>query len=327
MDIQSVNALAKIEIPWVTGPASEIIEWIQVRVALTNDVDLVGYVAYRIGNNDFVTLQNSTCYDTLPTQLEVYSIPPIDSILVTELYDFDTVVSPFSPLPPAVMGSFSLHVGTSGGTSGEVTGATIDLVPNNIELCIDTEQVDDNLCTDTTSPIPFFNPIDGESYVPIFTDGTIRTIQIKIPESGMLSIDTNGDQQIDRQVSLERYVSITHLNPETLNLTNLAAGAQIGEMCNGTAQQVETDCDLRPDAPNHVAVELRVREVDSENTIELYIYLTRNLAIDEDQAADIVEREILGLLAHPLCLFDQWMPNVNEIARATPSLGTCSGAN
>src|SRR5690606_846881 len=186
--------------------------------------------------------------------------------------------------PPAVMGACELHTGSVNPCAPDTTGATIDLIPRNTELCIDTAD-DLDTCDPGTGAnpqeIPIYSPADGCAII----DSTGYTVQINIDK-----VDCSQPQNVlgDKEIVL------THLQPNPAPLQSgsalstgayvqINAGELVGYLC--TNDDAGTTCGVFGGAPTHLAFQLRS-------------YQGSFFQQERD--------DVLGFLAIPRCLYDDW---------------------
>lgn len=275
LTVASMDILASAGvIPWV----SSTIEWYQVRI--NNQ-----YVVYV----DKASLGLQCTLTTLPIPLRDSPPPPVSTLVI--FASVSPIVSVFrNNLSPATMGTCGLHFGTSLDCSQP--GATLDIVPRNLELCIDTAN-NRSLCNNSDVPVyspvnacgilfddPFDNPDSGKSII-LNIDRLIRDASCQndsIP-------DATGD----------RYITITHLIPNpgslssgevlsTSNWVKVITSDMIGNLCKDI--NAVSLCKVRPGAPTHLAFQLTSRNANGTSKQEI--------------------TDVLGFLAKPDCLYDNW---------------------
>ncbi|MBX3065970.1 MAG: hypothetical protein KF726_23530, partial [Anaerolineae bacterium] len=218
--------------------------------------------------------------------------------------------SPAPKIAPAVMGSCFMHDGSTGGTPcAPNTGfSTIDLVPRNVELCLDAKvngslgQCDPD-ATLVPNGIPLYSPVSGCMF---YTAGNHLVIEFS----------PTGDSYLDNcQSSLishsgDRFqVTFTHLKSTytTQAWQSVQAGQLIGFFCNKNEwTNSHTLCrgpvSLDPTAPQHLAVHLFKSKTGyiSDPLLEL-------------------PNDVRAFFSRPHCMFDVWKYTHGA---STPSLQT-----
>jgi hypothetical protein len=192
--------------------------------------------------------------------------------------------------PPATMGNLGLH----DGVQTRRPGATLDIVPANVELCIDSE-INFVPC-DSVQLIPVFSPVSGCGLLGLGQRGQLDTIQINID---LLNGGTCGQ----RQSNNDRVIYLTHVRYQGFSLasgnsldTNLwrpvQLGEQLGVLCNSTTATklvIENGCNV--DNANHTHLAFQLGQVSysaSGNRIQR-------------------SGDVLAFLAYPTCLYDRWV--------------------
>ncbi len=187
-------------------------------------------------------------------------------------------------VPSSVMGICGLHNGTVHPCIGTL-GSTLDIVPRSVELCIDTRAT------------PFYNECDQahQQQIPVYApvSGCVEKFRDKT-----IGINIDCDN-VPPGLPGSRDINFAHILP-VQGLSDhmpISAGQLIGYLCpNGNHDKV-TKCNIDSDStPTHLAVDFRYKIVSNGTT-------TFQDITDPNQA----QIEVLGTLALPSCLYDDWV--------------------
>jgi len=215
----------------------------------------------------------------------------------------------YNQIPPARMGSFGLHFGPD---PLQGFGTTLDIVPVNSELCIDTQTLaTQSICDPPATPpsissrIPVYSPVTGCALY----NTTAKQIEISLTlnSSGALdctaSIETN-----DRQIIMT-HVTVP-LVPSNGNRVLVQAGQQVASLCRHNERSLV--CGItNPMVQNHLAYQPRLWNPGTIPT-------NGNLGSQTD-----ITREVIGVLVQPYCLYDTWAsgPGQSPATPSTPIVG------
>jgi hypothetical protein len=201
-------------------------------------------------------------------------------------FDLPDVSSPFGEYPPAVVGSYRFY-----------DGKTLDLVPSELEDCVDTSPVDKQECysalqtqlLQTPQPqlvlentgIPVYAPVAGCAFL---LPDTITIVLIVNCEQN-ISFETSDGAPIKGR----REVMLTHLDPQTTKHistsgTKVDPSEYLGSLC---LMSDKASCNIITDLPPYLSMKLRI-----------------NTGLDYFAATN---EEILAFLAQPKCLYDQFL--------------------
>lgn len=269
--ISSIQAIAYVgAIDWVDPD----VDWIQVQMT-TGIGNLKGYM-------ERTDVNGNAKLSLAPCNLGALPIPTPDPLPTATLDAFagvSPILSVFDGLQsPATMGSFGLYLGTN----PSQPGATLDIVPRNMELCIDTTGTNQlGLCDTATEP-PVYSPVNGCAIDTGTSDNTVEiNIDLYIRDSTCTSGQASGDLQ----------VVITHIvidsSIPTTNRVPVTAGDPLGYLCDAaTALSV---CGVATSAtPTHVAFQLRTLLFPGPSIQEIN---------------DVIP--FLGI-SEPYCVYDEW---------------------
>jgi hypothetical protein len=306
--IQSIVQVADIGvIPWI----HPTMRWIQVKITgLGFTGPLYGYMNKTDANGAPVLDVEASCNTApnLPTpEIPMPTAPPSSLVMPTMASIFGGTPG---PIAPAVMGGCFLHDGSTLPCGPNTSWSTIDLIPRNIELCIDTRdgtrlgQCDPDT-TQAPNGIPVFSPVAGCMF---YTAG--KNFVIEFSPTGQAYLNScNGSTILAYQGS--RYqVSLTHLKPFNPSLLQqwypVSAGELIGYLCRKTEWsnsnlQCKGPASLDPLAPQHLAVHLFEAKTG---------YIT--------DVKNELPGDIRRFLAKPYCFFDRW----KQSNGSTPQLQT-----
>jgi hypothetical protein len=193
------------------------------------------------------------------------------------------------------MGNCGLHVGTN---CLDTSGSTLDIVPQNMELCIDTSGNRIN-CADILIPV----------VAPVTACGFLSNQPDDTPDSGdtiILNIDLlarNSTCNDGSRAQDDREIAITHIIPNSNTLVSggvlntgdwvkVITGELIGNLCKES--DAVSVCKVNNDpilgsAPTHVAFQLRRVNFSNPPTY-----------------TSPVQGDVSGVLAIPRCLYDTW---------------------
>ena len=282
--INSIEAIGFVGIiPWVHATSP----WLQIRVHAVNGSSVYIFKGY---------VQQSAVSVKSPCVASNLPLPPHDPGLPVVIpVQFN--LSPRMPLfngnqAPAGMGSCGLHVGANNPCSPNDGGTTLDVVPRNIELCIDSQPLSLlNTCDPTASTgvrVPVFAPVGGCATF----DATTHAIEInpdRVDHSTNPPTCESGASNGDHEVILTHVVNKMGTTQKIVN-----AGDLVGEICRNSEKST---CGITGSNPTHLAFQLRLFPPGPING---------NLTD--------VRREVLGFLAIPYCVYDNWRDN-----HATPT--------
>jgi hypothetical protein len=268
--IQTIVAVARVgAVSWV----DQSTDWIQVQLigtSISNSPVLTGYISSAFVDSD------ANCMQTLPipSQGIANRVNPVQ-------FNIFNVASLFNGYqPPSYMGSCGLHDKTNC-VSG--SGATLDIVPRNVEMCFDTR---------TVERLSECNP--GSQ------GGTPSNMEIPIyaPAAGCANFDENSSTVVididrvnctDPPLDTNREIVITHIKGGFSGYVN--PGVQIGTMCRYENRQIcgiDTDPSQTQNTPSHIAFQLRLRNLTKPTN---------------------AFQEVIGFLARPNCIYDDWIFN------------------
>lgn len=285
-------------IPWVSITT---IYWIQVEITTSEAGMLTGYLPIKNLNTQAYTCPQSSLSTPTPDPgmptagLVEFAIHPPTA----NLFDSDQ--------PPAVMGECRIHVGTD---CGDRTGSTIDVVPRNMELCIDSHPLNDLSECDPPSErrVPIYAPVSGCAYY--FDDSNDE------PPSIIIRYRPSGNQDCGSfNEPNDLNAVFTHIFPDPnipdVEITGrllITSGTRIGWLCRDDDLPTPTPCGVNeepdnPIVPTHLAVQTQ-RRVGS---------VLQQTPLD-----------ILGFLARPgRCVYDDWMSNHPNPLRQTNPVRAC----
>jgi hypothetical protein len=183
------------------------------------------------------------------------------------------------------MGTFGLH----DGLNPSLPGATVDIVPRNIELCLDTSLANElNECDPSAAQrIPIYAPTDGCAiYQDIEDDPQTPTVNENQPPTISIRIDHTDDCEANVSND-DRFVVLSHVvEPEVPDNTRVlvSAGELLGYMCL-SSEAFSQNCEVNTaTTPTHLA------------------FQTQYWSGGPQQASD----DILGYVAIPRCVYDDW---------------------
>jgi hypothetical protein len=190
-------------------------------------------------------------------------------------------------LPVSYMGVCGYHRSDCPG----VFGSTIDLVPRNMELCIDTRA------------FALFDECDGA--------GGQRRIKVYAPLPGKIEHMPDGTFAIDIDygtppsgLTYTRQLHFTHIDPGTRLRSgkDVAAGEYIGSLCLNSGATKVTVCKIKEEAvPTHLAFKLRVKKFSP-------------IVYEDIPNPDV---EVPNFLDKPSCLFNDWVNSAGTPTRAS----------
>ena len=273
LEVSSLEVVASPgQIPWISSE-----NWIQV---LINTYEQ-GTPSTTYQFNGFLNMSHVE----LGCTLQGIGLPlPDSSLPIVSPVIFD--IAPRSSIFDinvfnAKMGSLGLHDGANINNDG----ATLDIVPSNIELCIDTDPTLTN-CDPVSGKIPVYAPVGGCA----IWDATTNTIEINIDR-----VDESGVEPVCEVAGEtgDRIVTITHLENGLSNVSTVVSpGDQIGELCLHNDRVTACGVINAPTNPTHLAIQVRLLGSPAP-----YRGLGNNM---QD-----VETEVVGFLASP-ALYDLW---------------------
>ncbi len=285
-------------IPWLSSTAYQ---WYQVSVTVGQGSlghPFVGYIAYDSAHPIFV----SDCGTKYPNPQsmplpQVYPQSVAQVTYVPATFAVSGVVSLFGTnMPPANVGAYGFHSGGSFGTPVAIgTGASFDVVPRNIEYCIDSGEAK-SLCDPSAGTrIQVFAPVPG--CVTVFNTTHIV----------LIDLDCNPGANTPTPAA-HRYISLTHLT--SLQNTNGTPGQLVGYMCSAT--EMPTSCAIATDNIVHVAFNMYQQVVPGNGT---FTPIPQTL----------VPGEVLGILAQPGCTYNDFGTPANNtpVRLYTPMFAAC----
>jgi hypothetical protein len=292
----TVNAIDLIARVGVIGWVDPDIQWYQVRIfgdAGGTPTILTGYM--QSTNTAGGLMLNIVCTGatTLPAPAPDPGMPSAGLNLFADRPPQARLFN--ANQSPSTMGTCGIHVGVSLPCSPDPSGSTIDVVPRNTELCIDSRTSnrliecnpgwsnpsDPNL-NPSPSRIPVYAPRDGCAifYDPPPTDQ---------PPSIIIRIDrynTQADCNTDAQAN-DRFIVLTHIIPEGITAANrlkISAGTLVGYIC--LSNEARSICQVFDDnTPTHLAF--------------LVVIWNGSQYVQ-------APNDILGYLARQGCLYDDW---------------------
>ncbi len=296
LDIFRIDIIGYLGVvPWV----SPTIEWVQIQIYL--QINQVPYSQLLYGYMNVRDLLPNCSYTSLPFLRESLPSVSLDRFAgVTPVAIFDNFQS------PATMGSFGRHYGFD---PSRGDGATIDVVPRNIELCIDTSNAANlNLCDPpigVTSPrIPIYAPVQSCAiYLDVEDNPATTNIDENQPPTIYLRIDNTQNCSAGANNG-NRIIALSHVVQPTVPSNNrilVNAGQLLGYMCLST-EAFSSSCEVRTaTTPTHLAYQTQYY----------------NGAVVEQAINDVQ-----GMLVRPYCLYDNWFYSPgNPQLQTTPVQG------
>jgi hypothetical protein len=191
------------------------------------------------------------------------------------------------------MGNLGLH----DGVQTRRPGATLDIVPANVELCIDSEA--NFAACDSAHLIPVFSPVDACGYLGYGQNEQLDTVILNIdflsPDGTCRQIPQNNDRII--LLTHVRYSGFTLAHGGSLDRARwrrVQRGEQIGVLCNSvTATEMVDDggCNVIANNQTHLAFQLRHTTFPTPTP----------------RGA-----EVLAFLGVSECLYDRWTSGLNN---------------
>jgi hypothetical protein len=264
------------------------IEWVEVQIPNTLTK---GYVGLRDGST--VLAQTSCNAASLPAPSKPnYPKVSAGDFAFTPAYPIFGRTTSGYDIPAAYMGACGLH--RTYCDSGD--GSKVDLVPSNLEFCIDTRNRNNlDQCDSLLSrPIPVYAPIDG--VLKTFADKTFAVEMIE----PIIIINNNVATEVYRQVHFTHAI----LNSNLSEGTPVTAGSLLGYLCKNSDKD---KCKIAKDVPTHLALQLRYRPKNSVTSIQLYA--------PANQA-------VIGFVAQPTCLENTWTDNGGGVPNRNPNTST-----
>lgn len=290
------RTITRVKIAWPQGSAN--IGYVALRDSLkySQDGDYLqhDYPSTDVYDPNGCPLPQPTATPTLPPSPTPTASPTLDPSIPLHSpgrfadpppTDGVEIKSVFNDQAPAVMGICYIHNGSNNPCVPDPAYSTVDVVPREMEQCIDTStetQLVDCDPVGSSVGIPVYAPFDGDAYrvradiiVLAYRHDTFSTYQN--PDLG------------------RREISLTHLDPATLSSIPLGnqvgvhymAGDLIGNLCRDSNK---SDCQIAfSDEGVHAAIDIR--------------FYNPNITPPHTPAANA---EVLGFLASPGCLFDDW---------------------
>jgi len=286
-------------IPWVDST----IKWVQVALPLTYSGGSTTLYVFIDGR----TILTDCSYESLnlipngglPHIAPATFAAPVIAGGPTPVYyspfgrgaNLTTTPVAFNQLPPAHMGSYGLHYGPTPPTPG----TTLDVVPVNIELCIDTDSTQAN-CNPSQGGvrIPIYAPVSGCAVY----DSASHTIIINIDQVASSGQPDCGQTRLNN----DREVILTHLRDSIVGnqaFLEVRAGQPIANLCR--SDELNT-CGIAAGVPTHLAFQLNMRGANP-------------VPFGGLGSSQQVYQEVLGTLARQFCLYDGWYLNLG----ATPA--------
>jgi hypothetical protein len=286
--IATARALAKLGvITWVNPTAV----WYQVEVVVSG-VTLIGYMA---NTTNVLEFSVPGCDGVLPTQV---SLPTSYTRQSPVEFNVPPIASVFGNIPPSYMGACGLHFGLN---CADGSGSTLDIIPQNLELCIDTRNVlaygeCDLAYTETVSGIPSWaDALNGKQGIPVYAPvGGIATLNVDRTIRFRIGLKTGSTTEY-KQINFSHMIPLSSILSSGAVVIPITAGQKIGFLCPNNDSLKVTLCRVRDaDTPTHLAFQLQYQIGDTNNPIQV--------------APDSLARqEVLGLLAIPRCLHDDWL--------------------
>jgi hypothetical protein len=290
LTIHSIRAIASAGIiSWIDPD----VDWLQV-VLGTNIGNLTGYLTRTDASGNQILSFFSCNLGALPTPTPDPGMP---SSTLSQFANFPPQSHVFDGnQPPSVMGACGQHVGSQNPCSPDLNGSTIDIVPRNHELCIDTvaswriAQCDsdyDSSANPNPVRIPVYAPQGGCATF----DNTFGNSQVVI----RLFRPSGSGNQAECNTPIQNgdlLIVLTHItNSPILSSPNrqpISANTFVGYLClnkNGEAYNI---CAVyAPTVPTHLAFQLQA------------------FSGSYRQAPN----DIVGYLARQGCLYDNWKYN------------------
>jgi hypothetical protein len=187
------------------------------------------------------------------------------------------------------MGNCGLHVGTN---CLDTSGSTLDVVPRNMELCIDTSG-NRQLCAEIRMPV--LSPVNACGLV-LNDTASGKSIYLSITR---LERDPNRTRDSDPNQVGDKWVVLTHTLVNTsplqsgeplaeLQWVKVNAGEVVGELCKDSeALNLCKVISLPPPVASHLAFQLGT--------------------LRSNGSLEPVRSDVLAFLAIPRCLYDDWM--------------------
>ncbi len=258
-----LNAVAYVGIVnWISTTA----EWYQVTVTVsktggTEPVVVRGYIA-DTGTNLSVSCTGSLPLPapslSFPTQVpQEFNVSPIQPI-----FGGNSVGMP--AVPSSYAGAFSYHA----------PGTTFDVVPLNLELCLDTADPSNLASCDQSGNIPVYAPVSG-TYTYFAGSNTAVIMIDATPPPGFTAM---------------RAVALTHIKNARTTAGSVAAGDKIGDLCKKDDQTAS--CGIANTVQTHLAFQLGYRTAPGASPTPL--------------ASGTEARNVLGILDGIVCIYDEW---------------------
>ena len=306
IDVNTLLAVSVAQVPWdLPSPDA----WLQVRVPIvTNGVAAEVWA--------WTTTQEVNLAD--PTGCPLVNVPQPDASMTSVprgTFNQIDQSAIFDSVPPAVIGDCRLHRGLCIIPTPPVLPGTLDIVPRNIEMCIDSRNSNPNSPQDKLHEcdprnlnlgIEVRSPVSGC----MIYDPPSETLVIEyIPDNHAAPGYLDGCKltNILAEPITRRYqIAFTHLNDLSLasgkpsNWIVVSRGQLLGRLCTRfewlqTANTNSRLCaagsvGLIANAPQHLAVDLRV----------VAAYNGAGLA------------NMQGFIAYPYCIYDDWSSQNNN---------------
>jgi hypothetical protein len=309
LSVHSVDLIARVG---VIGWVDPDVDWYQVRVTgVTNAgaFSLVGYVG--VTNPANATVVNVSCSapQALGTPLPDAGMPVAGLAVFTAMAPQARVFN--GNQSPSTMGGCGQHVGADNPCAPDPTGSTIDIVPRNIEMCIDSRSQArlvecDPRYAGTLIPnvnpnpqrVPIYSPREG---CVLFEDRSqeVPSIIIRFQIGGVGNC-SDGASNADFYIVLTHVTDVPSNIPRVTSLQNrllLPAGSLVGYLC--LAQEARGICKVAEEnIPTHLAFQIQ----------------------DYQGGYQQVPTDIRGYLARQGCLYDDWryLQNNTPQAQTTP---------
>jgi hypothetical protein len=268
-DSITLNVIAYLGvIAWVDAAA----EWYQVQVLKNGNILLLtAYVGLAGGNGTACASASTFPFPTPDPGLPVLPPPAFASGV--------SLSNVFPKQPPAYMGVCGLHDGPNCFSPG----STFDVVPRNVEYCIDARSINLSSECDQASlgPIPVLAPAAGK--ITIYAD---KTLAIDI-DNGTVLPGNPGSREIT-------FVHLDQTRFLVANGAQVVAGTQLGFLCpNGNQEYKASNCNIASQVPTHLAISLRFKSPSGG-----FVQIANS-------------NDMLGVLGRPTtppqCLYNDWV--------------------
>jgi hypothetical protein len=259
-------------IPWVSPTAA----WYQVQLIQNGNVLLgTAYVGLDGGNG--AACSGASAFPPPAPDPNMPTVPTPAFVSNTSLSNI------FGQQAPSYMGNCGFH-----GTVCTTQGSTFDVVPRNVEYCIDTRSdTFASQCDEASNgqQIPVYVPVAGTLI--IYPDGTT-------------AIDIDNGQTVFGNPG-PREIVLVHLDGSQrpagiVNNALVSAGTLVGYLCSNATSAKLVNCNISSiTTSTHLAISLRYRVSTTGGTVF-------------QQPSEV--RDTLYMLAHALplqCSYDDWL--------------------